>query len=63
MTYRLTAERIGDTVLVQIDDGDKRITLSMPTGEGVQLGWDLLALSASDAPALTPELIVTGQGF
>lgn len=61
MSYRLTAERIGDTVLVQIDAGDRQVVLDMGADQAVQFGWDLLALGAADAPALTPQLVLTGR--
>lgn len=61
MSYRITAERLGDTVLMTIDTGEQRVLASMTAGDAVQFGWDMLALGASDSPALTPEAVITGQ--
>lgn len=61
MSYRLTAERIGDTVVVEVNDGKNRGLITMSAGDAVQFGWDLLALGASDAPELTAQMITEGS--
>lgn len=62
MSYRLTAERIGDTVVVEVDDGQRRGVIVMAAPDAVQFGWDLLALGAADAPELTAAMITEGSG-